>query len=140
MTNKPQTMEIDHRAWLWRLLSKERDTPDVPALIEVARSHNVTLSPGDLWALGTRLGGGAGGEAICPPAVSDLVVAMLNGVAANEVLDPWVGFGTLLQPVVLALKPKRFVGVYPNPKALDVARMVLPEGHAGTYACACRPS
>lgn len=129
-------MGSNEQTRLWALLSEERDrgaSLNVPALVELAQAHNITLSPGDLWALGARLGGGAGGEAMCPPAVSDLAVALLNGVAADDVLDPWVGFGTLLQPVVVALKPKRFVGVYPNAKALDAARLVLPEGDGGEY-------
>ncbi len=130
-------MGTENQSKVWDLLAKERDrgaSLSVPALIKLAKAHNIALSLGDLWTLGARLEGGAVGEGMCPTAVSDLVVGLLHGVTAHAVLDPWVGFGTLLQPVVAALKPNRFVGVYPNAEALATARLVLPEGDAGTYA------
>lgn len=129
-------MDSNEQGRLWTLLGELRDrgaSLSVATVLELANTNNIALSPGDIWTLGAKLGGGAGGEGICPPAVSDLAVALLDGFAAADVLDPWVGFGTLLQPVVQALKPKRFVGVYPNPEALEAARLALRKSQGGDY-------
>ena len=127
-------MNRDDQQRAWRLLDTQRgrEPMSVPLLVRTAREHDIDLTPKEIWELGARLdeGGGAG---LCPPLVSDFIVALLGGCHVADLLDPWMGLGTLLRPVVESIQPSRFVGIHPNQTALETARLVLPEGDNGEY-------
>jgi hypothetical protein len=121
---------------LWGLLRNELAHDRRVTLLDVLKKgseNGISLSPLDLWSSSARLGREAGGGGLCPPMVSDFIVSLLNGMEASAVLDPWVGFGTLLRPVVDALRPQGFVGIYPSADVLEGAQIVLPPAEAGRY-------
>ena len=72
-------------------------------------------------------------EGVCPPSIAKFIVRLLDGVRAERVLDPHVGFGTLLQPVIAATRASDFVGASPNKGSLEVAECVHPTTASGEY-------
>ena len=97
-------------------------------LVQFATEHNIRLTPSDLWSLAAYFG-----EGVCPPSIARFIVRLLDGVEAQRVLDPHVGFGTLLQPVIAATRASDFVGTSPNEGALEVAGYVHPTEAGGEY-------
>ena len=97
-------------------------------LVQFATEHDIRLEPSDLWSLMAH-----SGEGVCPPPIARFIVRLLHGVEAQRVLDPHVGFGTLLQPVIAATGATDFVGTWPNADALKVAEYVHPAKAGGMY-------
>lgn len=99
--------------------------PDSPsAWFEIADEAGVDLRPRDLWMLGSR--SRTGGEAGSPPVVADFIVQLLQGTNGKAILDPWVGYGSLLAPVAAALGSERVVGRHPNASTVAAASRFLP--------------
>ena len=126
------TSELDR---FWELANKTHgirpDLRSVAAIVQFATEHDVRLTPSDLWSLTARFG-----EGVCPPSIARFIVRLLDGVKAQRVLDPHVGFGTLLQPVIAATRASDFVATSPNQSALEVAEYVHPTAAGGEY-CVC---
>ncbi len=113
------------------LTSKTRHSPRSGAdIVQFATEHGIRLAPSDLWSLAGRL---RLGEGVCPPSIVSFVVRLLESVEAKRVLDPNVGFGTLLQPVVETTHPSDFVGAYPIDDSLKVAEWTQPTEPGGKY-------
>ncbi len=117
---------------LWQLLDRTRGTRPLfrggAEVVRFATEHDIRLTPSDLWSLTARFGEGA-----CPPSIARFIVRLLDGVKAQRVLDPHVGLGTLLQPVIAATRTSDFVGTSPNEGALEVAEYVHPTEAGGEY-------
>lgn len=99
-------------------------------IVQFATEHGIRLAPSDLWSLAGRLGLDGG---VCPPSIVSFVVRLLEGFEPKRVLDPHVGFGTLLQPVVAATRASDFAGAYPIDDSLKVAEWVQPTETRGEY-------
>ena len=116
----------------WELANRTRDTRPFlrsgAGIVQFATEHDIRLTPSDLWSLTARFGEGA-----CPPSIASFIVRLLDGVKAQRVLDPHVGFGTLLQPVIAATRASDFVGTSPHEGALEVAEYVHPTEAGGEY-------
>jgi len=127
-------MKRETQQKLWNLLDAQRgrEQISVPLVIRTASEHGLALTPKDIWEVSGWVGKG-GGEWICPPLVLDFIAALLSEHKVTSLIDPWVGYGTLLRTAVETSKPSRFIGGHPSHDSLDVARLVLPEGESGEY-------
>ena len=100
---------------------------------EIARfaaDHDIRLTPAELWSLTAH---SRFGDFLCPPPVASFIVRLLEGVRPERVLDPFVGLGTLLQPVLTSTQAGVFVGTYPNEEALQAAEWLQPIQGASEY-------
>jgi hypothetical protein len=102
---------------LWRALDRRRGSAvDVAAIVSVAREIGVSLTADDLWGLAPNH------EGLCPPRVARFVAELARDEMHDVVLDPSVGYGTLLGEVCAAVAPARVLARGRNQEALRVAR------------------
>jgi hypothetical protein len=115
--------------WAFAARLRDRGHPCLHALLQAAAAEGVAVTPDEVWAASARL---RNPEPVCPPLVTGFVRDLLHGEAIENLLDPWVGLGTLLRPVVED-HACSFVGLYPRQEVLDSAAIILPPAASGTY-------
>ena len=124
--------ELDRFLQLANTTQHDRPAPRSGAEIaRFAADHDIRLAPADLWSLTAR---SRSGDSVCPPSIASFIVRLLKGVQPERVLDPFVGLGTLLQPVLASTQASDFVGTYPNEDALQVAEWLSPSAEAVNIA------
>ena len=123
--------ELDRFLQLANTTQHDRPAPRSGAEIaRFAADHDIRLAPADLWSLTAR---SRSGDSVCPPSIASFIVRLLKGVQPERVLDPFVGLGTLLQPVLTSTQASRFVGTHPNEDALQAAEWLQPIQGASEY-------
>ncbi len=115
---------------IWELLDASRGSRSLATLhcaelLDLADAHDIRLTYSELRLIASRLSKG-GVEGFVPPLVSGFISELVKGTKAAKVLDPCMGYGSLLGPLVHALEPDEFVGLEDNPDALVCARRMLP--------------
>lgn len=113
---------------IWRLLERDRASGHAGSTADVVqRAHRegLVVEVDDLWDIGGRFGR-SGYEPLVPPVLSRFIAAMFQGRRVRSVLDPWVGFGSLLGPVARAVHAERVVGRFPQSDVIAAVSILLP--------------
>jgi len=74
------------------------------------------------------------GQTLCPPSIATFVSALVADAGPVDVLDPWVGCGTLLATIAASGRVRRFVGLHPNVEAVNAAELLFPSAGRGEYS------
>lgn len=74
-------------------------------------------------------------SSICPPSIVNFILAFVEPLSPQQVLDPWMGVGSLIIPVAEVTKPSLAVGISPNPQDIEIAS-TIPTGDNLSFVAA----